>query len=334
MKKIASTSAMSRRRAITVIAAASAAWMPGIGQASQPRTFQWRGTTMGAEARILLYHNDVATAEAAVAEAVAEIARLESEFSLFQTNSALSRLNRMGTLDAPSHDMVRLMSNCRGFGDLTNGIFDITVQSLWTLMAEHFALHPSDIGGPSAAEVARACTRVDYRAVDIAPGRISLAPSMAVTLNGIAQGYITDRVVDLLRAHGWHNVLVDLGEVRAIESHPDGRPWRVALDGTDGGDSGPTTIEVVNRAIATSSGGTTRFDAAGRHHHLFDPRDGANRNHFRSVTVEAATAELADAMSTAFAVAAPDEILSIARRACIDRAWTVDRDGHTTQIFG
>lgn len=334
MKKIVRTSGISRRRAVAIIAAASATMIPGLGYAGQSRRFEWRGTVMGATARMLLYHRDVAIAEAAIADAVAEIARLETEFSLFQTNSALSRLNRMGTLDAPSHDMVRLMSNCRGFGDLTNGIFDITVQPLWTLMAEHFALHPSDIGGPSAAEVAHARARVDYRAVDIAPDRISLAHGMAVTLNGVAQGYIADRVVDVLRARGWRNVLVDLGELRAIESHPDGRPWRVALDGTDGGDGGPTTIEVIDRAIATSSGGATRFDAAGRHHHLFDPRDGTNRNHFQSVTVEAATAELADAMSTAFAVAAPDEILPIARRARIDRAWTVDRGGHTTQIFG
>lgn len=331
MKKIAPTPAISRRRAVAIIAAASVTMIPGLGYAGQSRRFEWHGTVMGTTAHMLLYHRDGAVAQAAIADAVAEIVRLESEFSLFQTNSALSRLNRMGALDAPSHDMVRLMSDCRGFGDLANGIFDITVQPLWTLMAEHFAIHPGDVEGPSTAEVAHARSRVDYRAVDIAPDRISLAPGMAVTLNGIAQGYITDRVVDLLRARGWDNVLVDLGELRAIESHPDGRPWRIALDGSDGGS---TTIDVVDRAIATSAGGATLFDATGRHHHLFDPRDGANRNHFRSVTVEAATAELADAMSTAFAVAAPDEIVPIARRARIDRAWTVDRNGRATQIFG
>lgn len=330
MKKIAPISAISRRRAITVIAAASAAWMPGIGQASQPRAFEWRGTTMGAKARILLYHNDVAAAEAAIAEAVAEIARLEAEFSLFLTDSALSRLNRIGVLDAPSHDMVRLLGDCRWLGDLTGGIFDITVQPLWDLMVEHFALHPGDTRGPSAADVARARARVDYRAVDIAPDRISLAPGMAVTLNGVAQGYITDRVADLLRARGWHNVLIDLGELRAIESHPDGRPWRIALDG---GGGNPAIIDVVDRAVATSAGGATRFDTAGRYHHLFDPRDGANRNHFRSVTVEATTAALADAMSTAFAAAAPDEITPIARRARINRVWTIDPGGRVAQIF-
>ena len=53
-------------------------------------------------------------------------------------------------------------------------------------------------------------------------------PGMAITLNGIAQGYITDRVADLLRNEGFDQAMVDLGEWRALGSHPDGRPWRAA----------------------------------------------------------------------------------------------------------
>ena len=39
---------------------------------------------------------------------------------------------------------------------------------------------------------------------------------MAITLNGIAQGYITDKVGDLLRAAGFEHVLVNMGEQLAI----------------------------------------------------------------------------------------------------------------------
>ena len=55
---------------------------------------------------------------------------------------------------------------------------------------------------------------------------------MALTLNGVAQGYITDRVVDLLRGAGIDSCLVDMGEIRTLGLHPDGRPWQVALQGT------------------------------------------------------------------------------------------------------
>ena len=41
---------------------------------------------------------------------------------------------------------------------------------------------------------------VDYRNLSVATQRIEFARlGMAITLNGIAQGYITDRVSDLLR---------------------------------------------------------------------------------------------------------------------------------------
>ena len=54
-----------------------------------------------------------------------------------------------------------------------------------------------------------------------------------------------------------------------------------------------------------SSGRATRFDAAGRHHHLFDPATGRSADRCASVTVVAPRATTADALSTALAVASP-----------------------------
>ena len=65
------------------------------------------------------------------------------------------------------------------------------------------------------------------------------------------------------------------------------------------------TLDAVEVAIATSSGRATRFDAAGRHHHLFDPATGRSADRYASVTVVAARATTADALSTALAVASP-----------------------------
>jgi thiamine biosynthesis lipoprotein len=65
------------------------------------------------------------------------------------------------------------------------------------------------------------------------------------------------------------------------------------------------TVDTVDVAIATSSGRGTRFDAAGRHHHLFDPATGRSADRCASVTVVAPRATTADALSTALAVASP-----------------------------
>jgi thiamine biosynthesis lipoprotein len=90
------------------------------------------------------------------------------------------------------------------------------VQPLWRAYEAHFwsrAQIAPDIAA-RAAEVARRL--VDYRRVQAGAARISLAPGMAITLNGIAQGTITDRVADLVRNEGFEQAVVGLGEWRAL----------------------------------------------------------------------------------------------------------------------
>lgn len=45
---------------------------------------------------------------------------------------------------------------------------------------------------------------------------IKPAPSQALTFNGIAQGFATDLVADVLRDHCLTNTLVNIGEYRAM----------------------------------------------------------------------------------------------------------------------
>ncbi|NQV82859.1 MAG: FAD:protein FMN transferase [Rhodospirillales bacterium] len=328
-----------RRRALTVIAGAAAGLLaPRVAFGAPARRFEWHGTALGAEASIILYHSDRAQAEQAVRRSVLEIERLESEFSLYRAESALVRLNRDGYLDAPSLDMVRLLSDCRRFGELSDGAFDVTVQPLWRLYANHFAAHPRDTAGPRRADVAAVKARVDYRRIDVKPERIALGRGMEITLNGIAQGYITDRVADLLRRRGWSNVLVNLGEVRALDGRGDGMPWTVSLDGTsDISGAARRTVPLDNRAMATSAGGGTRFDSTGRYHHLFDPASGDSPSHYRSVTVTAPDATTADALSTAIFTGPKDmsaKMLSRAGRGGDIAAWLTDGGGKTKFLRG
>ena len=84
-----------------------------------------------------------------------------------------------------------------------------------------------------------------------------------IALNGIAQGYITDRVADLLRKEGLDDVLVDLGEIRGLGRHADGRPWTVGLKDPLEPARIVDTLTLENRALASSAGSPTRFHARG-----------------------------------------------------------------------
>ncbi|MHA7061758.1 FAD:protein FMN transferase [Azospirillum argentinense] len=297
---------MTTRRRFLGIAAAAAglALLPGGLRAAGVPVRTWRGVALGADSVLQLAHPDPAEADRLIALCLEEVARLERVFSLYRTDSALARLNRDGVLDAPPADLVRLLSEAAAFSRRTDGAFDPTVQPLWQLYAGHFARPGADPAGPPEAVLRAARELVDHRKLRVEPGRVAFAGrGMAVTLNGIAQGYVTDRVSERLRAEGMTEVLVDLGEIRALGHHPSGRPWSVGLADplVDGRNAG--TLEIADRAVATSGGYGTPFDPAGRFTHLFDPATGGCAREWLAVTVLAPDATTADALSTALSVA-------------------------------
>ncbi len=309
---------LSRRRVISIIAAASA--IPLIPAAARDRqtAHRWTGQVLGAQASIVLYHPDAAAAAAIVQRCLDEVERLERVFSLYRPESELCRLNRFGRLDAPSLDMLALLAEARRWSELSGGAFDVSVQPLFALYAAHFAASPGDEAGPSPAEIAAARRLVDYRGVVLAPDRVTLdRRGMQLTLNGIAQGYIVDRVAELLRASGVWHVLLDLGEIRALDTRADGSAWRVGVRDPQSRTGLAAFAELTDGGLASSGGYGLRFDIEGRHHHLFDPMTGRSANDLAGVSVIAGRATVADALSTALAVTPvrriPEFLAAVAR---------------------
>ncbi len=274
----------------------------------------WNGQALGAQATLVIHHHDRSAAERLVERAVAEVARLERIFSLYRDDSALVELNRVGALAAPPADLVELLKTSQQVWAATGGAFDPTVQPLWMLYARHFSAAGADPAGPSHEQHREVLGRVGFYEVKFSRDRISFSrPGMALTFNGIAQGYITDRVLDLLREGGIASSLVDMGEIRTLGVKPDKAPWTVAVDGAPMGDDLSATLEVVDKAVATSSIEGFHFDAAGRFNHLLDPRSGATAGQWKSMTVVAPDAAAADALSTAFNLMDADAITAVVR---------------------
>ncbi|MGD9785639.1 MAG: FAD:protein FMN transferase [Hyphomicrobiaceae bacterium] len=240
---------------------------------------QWRGAALGGEARIALYGASAEEARAALTAATAEIERLETIFSLHRSDSELSRLNRDGRLAAPSRDLVECLRAALVWRDQTGGLFDPTIQPLWTLAASG--------GTPSPDMLARVgCP------VALGSDSITLPRGAEITLNGIAQGRIADRITELLVAARFTDVVIDTGELRL-----PGRTRRAV-----GIPAAGSAVSVAEVAIATSEPKSLVFDARSFRHHLIDPRTGTSPRHWQSISVFAPTAETADALSTAFAL--------------------------------
>lgn len=323
---------VSRRRALSIVAGGAVALLAGkhVGATDDPHV--WEGTALGAPARLILYGVGRAEARAAVGACLDEVERLEREFSLYRPDSALSRLNRQGHLDAPSLDLFRLLALSVRLGRLTDGAFDVTVQPLWQAYAGYFASEAASTAGPSEAVVDAARARVDFRRLHMSRERIALAAGMAVTLNGIAQGYITDRVAALLQARGWSRVLVDMGEIRTLGQPADSGTWSIGIAVPPGIDRPPVRLAVADGAIATSAGYATAFEPTARSHHLFSPQTGRSAGSFAAVTVTAPRATLADGLSTAFYVMPPNWIPSVLGRFPSAAVYLTEASGEVRRV--
>lgn len=297
----------SRRRALTIIAATAATPLC-IGRANAER-FEWRGIALGADARLVLDGHDQKLAERAVAQCRAEVARLEAIFSLHRPDSEICRVNRDGALDEPSLDMLALLQMCRAINLATEGLFDPTVQPLWVYYANLASTTVAD-ERQRQAELASLLSRVGMQGVDISQHRISLREGAAITLNGIAQGYITDRVAEILRRMGWTRVLVDMGEVAV----PGDEPFDIEVRETG------LRLPLASAALATSSDGMV-FPALPAVGHILSPSRGTTPRNWRAVTVRHRSATTADALSTALFLAEPGQFERILRRFGGARAW-------------
>jgi thiamine biosynthesis lipoprotein len=289
-----------------VAAAAGLPLMIAAVRATVPsgQLFGWQGEVLGALSELTLWHTDAALARRAILRVRGEIARYEGIFSLYREDSEISRLNAAGTLSKPSPELRGLIEESRRLGVLSGGAFDISVQPLWRLYEAHFWSH-SDIQ-PDIAARARDVARdfVDFRQIDLGAARIAFARAgMGITLNSLAQGFITDAIADLLRNEGFASAVVDLGEFRTLGRHPDGHPWRIGIRNGMAGGGISRAVELEDMALAVSGGYGTTFEPTGRFHHIFDPHTGASANCLVDVAVIGPRATAANGLSTAICVA-------------------------------
>jgi thiamine biosynthesis lipoprotein len=329
------TQQLTRRRMIVIAASAAGSALLASSRFAQANApVRWRGSALGAQVSIEIHHPDSAEAERLVERCVLDVRRLEQQFSLYRPDSAISTLNRTGILVAPDADMVALLQASLRFAGITGGAFDPTVQPLWQLHADHFSSGKSGSDGPSPQQLAEALAKVGHAGLLVGEDRIALLRrGAAITLNGIAQGFATDRVVERLRRAGLSTTLVNMGEIRAIGARPEGTPWRVGLGDPERPGLLTETVDLVDRAVATSAGAAFRFDSKGRFTHLFDPATGRSPQRYRSVSVMATTAAEADALSTAFSLMSLPDIADIVASRPNVQARITDSTG-TLIVYG
>ncbi|MET1415384.1 FAD:protein FMN transferase [Roseibium sp. HPY-6] len=318
---------LSRRRFITISAVATASAVLPLNKASaEPALHTWRGIALGAKAEINLVHNHASRVQELFAAIEGEIRRLEGIFSLYQANSELSRLNSKGQLVTPSFDMLELLSLSQRLHRVTEGAFDPTVQPLWSYYARRAT-------GNNTGDFEAVFSRVGFNHVQIQSDEIRFRKSgMAMTFNGIAQGFITDRITALLERENCVDMVVEIGELAARgsaskETSSDEKGWPVTLRPDPSLTDAQAVMHLSNAAVASSARLGTTFDQGGSRSHILDPRTGRPVDTgLVAASVVAPSAALADGLSTAAMVCGETQLQRALNGFQTTRAFVVRED--------
>lgn len=272
------------------------------------------GLAFGTTVSLRVLHEHEVTARAALAAAMAAVQRVDRLMSLYRTDSQLATLNREGRLLRPDPQLVAVLRHAQALSAATHGAFDVTVQPLWQAANAQSDTQP-------------ALRRIGWRRLQVSEAEIRFdTPGMAVTLNGIAQGYGVDAALAALRAHGISHALLDTGEFGTLGLRDDGRPWTLGIRDPRHADAIACALAADGRCLATSGDYASAFNADFSRHHIVDPRTGASPPELASVSVLAPSGMQADALSTACMVLGAQASLALAARLpgvdllCIDKA--------------
>ncbi len=305
-----------RRDALRLAWGLGAALGPAVALArtARPAALHWRETALlafGTTVWLRAAHSDEQVAQRGVAAAASAVQRVDQLMSLFRPDSELVRLNRSGVLHNPAPELVRVLTLARHMAQASGGLFDPTVQPLWQLWQQA----TREQRRPQPAELRAALAHVGWRGLHVAPQRITLArPGMALTLNGIAQGFAADEAAAALRQHGIEHALLQTGEWLPLGRAQQGEPWRLGVANPRQADELLATIVADGRAIACSADDKVSFSADLRDHHILDPRSGYSPAQLSCVVVLAPSCALADALTKPMFMGSATAALALAKR--------------------
>lgn len=284
-------------------------------------------THMGTLVSLTFVHPDASRARDGVRAGFDEMARLESILSRHAPGTPMAELNRTGGLDRAPGELLHLLDTARRWHELTGGAFDPSVAPL---LERYAARHREGRGPPPDSEIREVLARsVGFDGVEVRGGRVRFVrPGMALTLDGVAKGFIVDRTVAALARAGGERVLVDAGgDMASGGRDPSSEPWPVDVQDPHHARRSLGRIGLTGGAVATSGDYARTFTPDRRHHHILDPRTGRSPDHTSSVTVRAPSAMEADALSTALLVLGPGEGLRVLERVPGAEGLLVAKDG-------
>jgi FAD:protein FMN transferase len=264
---------------------------------------------------------DAARAQSAAKAIFEEVDRLETICSRFLEMSDVSRINAMAggkpvRVEIATFECLKLAKRMHAE---TGGVFDAAIGPLVRCWRTNAGTQRT----PTAEEIAKARALIGMDRVELDERNFTVrlpAEGMSIDLGGIGKGFALDRALDILRDWDVDTALLSTGgsSVLAVGAPPNKKGWPVSVGaGADeGAKDAPGTAREQKKAaehapfreiIFLKNQALGASGTAVKNKHILDPRTGYPAEGPIRTWSCAASAGVADALSTAFMVMKPDE---------------------------
>lgn len=259
------------------------------------------------------------------------LADVNKTFSIFDTTSLLSRINR-GETGQGNLDLIHVLRTSLEVSRQTYGAFDCTIQPLIELWGFGRENQKQVVPQPLIDSVLQftGCERIEINQESI----IRKDPRTQLNFNAIAKGFAVDKVGKHLESKGYNDFIVEIGGEVVTRGKKHGKPWKVGIQvptqAADDPVESSETFTLENKAVATSGDYRNFFEKDGmRYTHILDPKTGKpEQTNLLSVSVIATDCAVADAYATAFMVLGIEKSSEIVKKdASLEAYFIYDENG-------
>jgi thiamine biosynthesis lipoprotein len=256
---------------------------------------------LGSPFEITLVGKDTVSINTNIDLAVAECKRIENLISDWIPTTPLSEINRnagIKPIKVPL-ELISLLERSKKISELTQGAFDVTYASMDKIWKYDGSMKKM----PSEEEIKKSVAKVNYKNLLIDTGKQTVflkENGMKIGLGGIGQGYIADKIKELLKEKGVISGIINVsGDISTWGKQPSGEQWKIGIKNPVNKDKIFATFPIEDTAVETSGSYEKYVVFNGkRYSHIIDTRTGYPATGLVSVSVFAKTTELADALAT------------------------------------
>ena len=277
---------------------------------------------------IVGYEKTQSDFEKVSAEILDELEGYHRLFNIYQRFEGLENLCTVNELKEGSHRTVTvdkriidMLLYAKQMYFKTNGKVNIamgSVLSIWHEYREKGSKDPKNASLPPTGILEDAAAHTDISGIQLDTEACTVTltdPAMRLDVGAIAKGYAVEMIARALEEKNIEGYLLNVGgNVRVIGAKPDGSPWIIGIENSNGHTDEPYAayLSLKDESVVTSGSYQRYYTVDGkRYHHIIDPETLFPAENFLSVSVICQSSATGDALSTALFCMSYEEGLSL-----------------------